>query len=121
MHDVHGDLSASALCAADAAPGHFQMNHGKISCCSLPAPAAASPRRSHGLLAVRSTYEDGGAVLPRKHDFARTGSENWRSSRDDQNGEDDEGGWRLAGSRRDGERWCPPSPGEPEAAHAGNS
>ncbi|XP_029686962.1 GRB10-interacting GYF protein 2-like [Takifugu rubripes] len=77
---------------AEAAPGHFQMNH------------------------VRSTYEDGGAVLPRKHDFARTGSENWRSTRDDQNGEDDEGGWRLAGSRRDGERWCPPSPDGPRSA-----
>lgn len=49
--------------------------------------------------------------LPRKHEFTRAESENWRSSRDDQNGEDDEGGWRLAGSRRDGDRWCPPSPG----------
>uniref|UniRef100_H3DCQ0 GRB10 interacting GYF protein 2 n=1 Tax=Tetraodon nigroviridis TaxID=99883 RepID=H3DCQ0_TETNG len=66
---------------------------------------------------VRGNYEDGGTVLPRKHDFARTGSENWRSSRDDQNGEDDEGGWRLAGSRRDGDRWCPPEPRDgPRAA-----
>lgn len=69
------------------------------------------------LLAVRGNYEDGGTVLPRKHDFARTGSENWRSSRDDQNGEDDEGGWRLAGSRRDGDRWCPPSPGASKMRH----
>lgn len=61
--------------------------------------------------AVRGNYEDAGTVLPRKHDFTRAESENWRSSRDDQNGEDDEGGWRLAGSRRDGDRWCPPSPG----------
>lgn len=77
-------------------------------------------RHSHILLsAVRGNYEDGATVLPRKHDFARTGSENWRSSRDDQNGEDDEGGWRLAGSRRDGDRWCPPSPGDSEVPLAG--
>lgn len=63
------------------------------------------------LFAVRGNYEDGVTGLPRKHDFTRAESENWRSSRDDQNGEDDEGGWRLAGSRRDGDRWCPPSPG----------
>lgn len=107
-------LTYSALCAAEAAPGHFQMNHGKISCCTLtPPPPPLRRRRSHVLFAVRSNYEDGGAVLPRKHEFARMGSENWRSSREDQNGEDDEGGWRLAGSRRDGERWCPPSPGDP--------
>ncbi|XP_076601121.1 GRB10-interacting GYF protein 2 isoform X1 [Chaetodon auriga] len=76
----------------DAAPGHFQMNH------------------------IRGNYEDGVTGLPRKHDFTRAESENWRSSRDDQNGEDDEGGWRLAGSRRDGDRWCPPSPDGPRSA-----
>ncbi|KAM3604099.1 uncharacterized protein V6R79_006295 [Siganus canaliculatus] len=76
----------------DAAPGHFQMNH------------------------IRGNYEDVGTGLPRKHDFTRSESENWRSSRDDQNGEDDDGGWRLAGSRRDGDRWCPPSPDGPRSA-----
>nr|XP_046264503.1 GRB10-interacting GYF protein 2 isoform X3 [Scatophagus argus] len=76
----------------DAAPGHFQMNH------------------------IRGNYEDGGTVLQRKHEFTRAESENWRSSRDEQNGEDDEGGWRLAGSRRDGDRWCPPSPDGPRSA-----
>ncbi|XP_068604992.1 GRB10-interacting GYF protein 2 [Brachionichthys hirsutus] len=75
----------------DAAPGHFQMNH------------------------IRGNYEDVAAILPRKHDFTRAASENWRSSRDDQNGEDDEGGWRLAGSRRDGDRWCPPNPDGPRS------
>uniref|UniRef100_A0A7N6FBI8 GYF domain-containing protein n=1 Tax=Anabas testudineus TaxID=64144 RepID=A0A7N6FBI8_ANATE len=65
---------------------------------------------------VRGNYEDGGAGLPRKHDFTRSESENWRTSRDDQNGEDDEGGWRLAGSRRDSDRWCPPSPDGPRSA-----
>uniref|UniRef100_A0A671Z0I5 GRB10 interacting GYF protein 2 n=1 Tax=Sparus aurata TaxID=8175 RepID=A0A671Z0I5_SPAAU len=65
---------------------------------------------------VRGNYEDGGTGLPRKHEFTRAESENWRSSRDDQNGEDDEGGWRLAGSRRDGDRWCPPSPDGPRSA-----
>ncbi|XP_056148680.1 GRB10-interacting GYF protein 2 isoform X2 [Lampris incognitus] len=76
----------------DAAPAHFQINH------------------------IRANYEDVGTGLPRKHDFTRSESENWRTSRDDQNGEDDEGGWRLAGSRRDGERWCPPSPDGPRSA-----
>uniref|UniRef100_A0A3Q4BTL0 GYF domain-containing protein n=1 Tax=Mola mola TaxID=94237 RepID=A0A3Q4BTL0_MOLML len=65
---------------------------------------------------VRGNYEDSGTVLPRKHDFTRAESENWRSSRDDQNGEDDDGGWRLAGSRREGDRWCPPSPDGPRSA-----
>uniref|UniRef100_A0A8C7NYE7 GYF domain-containing protein n=1 Tax=Oncorhynchus mykiss TaxID=8022 RepID=A0A8C7NYE7_ONCMY len=65
---------------------------------------------------VRANYEDVGTGvggLPvRKHDFTRSESENWRTSRDEANGEDgDEGGWRLAGaSRRDSDRWCPPSP-----------
>uniref|UniRef100_A0A6Q2X073 GYF domain-containing protein n=1 Tax=Esox lucius TaxID=8010 RepID=A0A6Q2X073_ESOLU len=65
---------------------------------------------------VRATYEEvgtGTAGLPvRKHEFTRSESENWRTSRDEANGEDyDEGGWRLAGaSRRDNDRWCPPSP-----------
>ncbi|KAM7400621.1 hypothetical protein PAMA_005017 [Pampus argenteus] len=76
----------------DAAPGHFQMNH------------------------IRNNYDDGVTGLPRKHDFTRSESENWRTSRDDQNGEDDEGGWRLAGSRRDSDRWCPPSPDGPRSA-----
>uniref|UniRef100_A0A3B5RED3 GRB10 interacting GYF protein 2 n=1 Tax=Xiphophorus maculatus TaxID=8083 RepID=A0A3B5RED3_XIPMA len=62
------------------------------------------------------TYEDGGTGLPRKHEFTRSESENWRTSRDDQNGEDDEGGWHLAGSRRDNERWCPLSPDGPRSA-----
>uniref|UniRef100_A0A3Q3AK25 GRB10 interacting GYF protein 2 n=1 Tax=Kryptolebias marmoratus TaxID=37003 RepID=A0A3Q3AK25_KRYMA len=76
----------------EAAPGHFPMNH------------------------IRGAYEDGGAGLPRKHDFTRSESENWRTSRDDQNGEDDEGVWRLAGSQRDNDRWCPPSPDGPRSA-----
>ncbi|MEQ2168899.1 hypothetical protein GOODEAATRI_019410 [Goodea atripinnis] len=63
-----------------------------------------------GRKARGGTYEDGGTGLPRKHEFTRSESENWRTSRDDQNGEDDEGGWHLAGSRRDNDRWCPPSP-----------
>lgn len=70
------------------------------------------------LTTVRSNYEDAAPALPRKHDFTRAESENWRSTRDDQNGEDDEGGWRLAGSRRDGDRWCPPSPGWESTTYA---
>ncbi|XP_047224490.1 GRB10-interacting GYF protein 2 isoform X2 [Girardinichthys multiradiatus] len=77
----------------EAAPGHFQINHTR-----------------------GGTYEDGGTGLPRKHEFTRSESENWRTSRDDQNGEDDEGGWHLAGSRRDNDRWCPPSPDGPRSA-----
>ncbi|XP_066508555.1 GRB10-interacting GYF protein 2-like isoform X3 [Hoplias malabaricus] len=78
----------------DGAPAHFQLNH------------------------IRGNYEDGGpGGLVRKHDFARSESENWRLTRDEQNGEDEEGGgWRLAGSRRDNERWCPPSPDGPRSA-----
>ncbi|XP_038819973.1 GRB10-interacting GYF protein 2-like isoform X6 [Salvelinus namaycush] len=69
---------------------------------------------------VRANYEEVGTGvggLPvRKHDFTRSESENWRTSREEVNGEDgEEGGWRLAGTlacalRRDSERWCPPSP-----------
>ncbi|XP_055084647.1 GRB10-interacting GYF protein 2 isoform X2 [Periophthalmus magnuspinnatus] len=76
----------------DAVPGHFQINH------------------------IRGNYEEAVPGIPRKHDFIRSESENWRTSRDDQNGEDDEGGWRLAGSRRDSDRWCPPSPDAPRSA-----
>ncbi|XP_026004733.1 GRB10-interacting GYF protein 2 isoform X6 [Astatotilapia calliptera] len=54
----------------DAAPGHFQINH------------------------MRGNYEDGGAGLPRKHDFTRSESENWRTSRDDQNDGPRSAGWR---------------------------
>ncbi|XP_041805444.1 GRB10-interacting GYF protein 2 isoform X2 [Chelmon rostratus] len=54
----------------DAAPGHFQMNH------------------------IRGNYEDGVTGLPRKHDFTRAESENWRSSRDDQNDGPRSAGWR---------------------------
>ncbi|XP_041697844.2 GRB10-interacting GYF protein 2 isoform X3 [Coregonus clupeaformis] len=77
---------------SDVAPAHFPMNH------------------------IRANYEEVGTGmggLPvRKHDFTRSESENWRTSRDEVNGEDgDEGGWRLAGApRRDSDRWCPPSP-----------
>ncbi|XP_044223708.1 GRB10-interacting GYF protein 2 isoform X5 [Thunnus albacares] len=54
----------------DGAPGHFQMNH------------------------IRSNYEDGVTGLPRKHDFTRSESENWRTSRDDQNDGPRSAGWR---------------------------
>ncbi|XP_061776340.1 GRB10-interacting GYF protein 2 isoform X3 [Nerophis ophidion] len=45
----------------EGAPGHFQINH------------------------IRNNYEDAGSGLPRKHDFIRSESGNWRTSRDDQN------------------------------------
>lgn len=65
------------------------------------------------LFAARPNFEEGGTVAAgRKHEFIRSESENWRIFREEQNGEDDDGGWRLAGSRRDGERWRPHSPGE---------
>ncbi|KAG7457048.1 hypothetical protein MATL_G00242440, partial [Megalops atlanticus] len=76
----------------DGAPAHFQLNH------------------------IRANYDEGGPAAGRKHEFTRSESENWRVSREEQNGEDDEGGWRLAGSRRDGDRWCPPSPDGPRSA-----
>ena len=62
---------------------------------------------------MRPNFEEGGtAATGRKHEFIRSESENWRIFREEQNGEDEDGGWRLAGSRRDGERWRPHSPGE---------
>ncbi|XP_062284647.1 GRB10-interacting GYF protein 2 [Scomber scombrus] len=54
----------------DGVPGHFPMNH------------------------IRSNYEDGVTGLPRKHDFTRSESENWRTSRDDQNDAPRSAGWR---------------------------
>ncbi|XP_074888197.1 GRB10-interacting GYF protein 2 isoform X10 [Buteo buteo] len=66
---------------------------------------------------VRPNFEEGGtATTGRKHEFIRSESENWRIFREEQNGEDDDGGWRLAGSRRDGERWRPHSPDCPRSA-----
>uniref|UniRef100_A0A8C2IDS6 GRB10 interacting GYF protein 2 n=1 Tax=Cyprinus carpio TaxID=7962 RepID=A0A8C2IDS6_CYPCA len=65
---------------------------------------------------IRANYEDAGAGNSRKHEFIRSESDNWRMTRDEQNGEDDDGGWRIAGSRRDNERWCPPSPDGPRSA-----
>ncbi|XP_029308582.1 LOW QUALITY PROTEIN: GRB10-interacting GYF protein 2 [Cottoperca gobio] len=46
----------------EVAPGHFPMNH---------------------IAVVRSNYEDGVTGLPRKHDFTRSESENWRSAQND--------------------------------------
>ncbi|XP_004868136.1 GRB10-interacting GYF protein 2 isoform X3 [Heterocephalus glaber] len=60
----------------------------------------------------RPNFEESGPTsVGRKHEFIRSESENWRIFREEQNGEDEDGGWRLAGSRRDGERWRPHSPG----------
>uniref|UniRef100_H0ZAB0 GRB10 interacting GYF protein 2 n=1 Tax=Taeniopygia guttata TaxID=59729 RepID=H0ZAB0_TAEGU len=72
-----------------------------------------APRgRSSSRGRVRPNFEEGGTVTAgRKHEFIRSESENWRIFREEQNGEDEDGGWRLAGSRRDGERWRPHSPG----------
>ncbi|XP_043317942.1 GRB10-interacting GYF protein 2 isoform X4 [Cervus canadensis] len=65
----------------------------------------------------RPNFEEGGPVSAgRKHEFIRSESENWRIFREEQNGEDEDGGWRLAGSRRDGERWRPHSPDGPRSA-----
>ncbi|XP_044886215.1 GRB10-interacting GYF protein 2 isoform X2 [Mauremys mutica] len=66
---------------------------------------------------VRPNFEEGGTTTTgRKHEFIRSESENWRIFREEQNGEDDDGGWRLAGPRRDGERWRPHSPDGPRSA-----
>ncbi|XP_036110483.1 GRB10-interacting GYF protein 2 isoform X4 [Molossus molossus] len=65
----------------------------------------------------RPNFEEGGPTLVgRKHEFIRSESDNWRIFREEQNGEDEDGGWRLAGSRRDGERWRPHSPDGPRSA-----
>lgn len=62
---------------------------------------------------VRPAFEEGGtAPAGRKHEFVRAESGNWRSLREELNGEDEEGGgvWRTAAPRRDGERWRSHSP-----------
>ncbi|XP_013012941.1 GRB10-interacting GYF protein 2 isoform X1 [Cavia porcellus] len=65
----------------------------------------------------RPNFEESGPTsVGRKHEFIRSESENWRIFREEQNGEDEDGGWRLAGSRRDGERWRPHSPDGPRSA-----
>ncbi|KAM4772114.1 GRB10-interacting GYF protein 2 [Rhinophrynus dorsalis] len=61
----------------------------------------------------RPAFEEGGAVpAGRKHEFIRSESGNWRSLREELNGEEEEGGgvWRTAAPRRDGERWRSHSP-----------
>ncbi|XP_037065955.1 GRB10-interacting GYF protein 2 isoform X7 [Peromyscus leucopus] len=64
----------------------------------------------------RPNFEESGPTsVGRKHEFIRSESENWRIFREEQNGEDEDGGWRLAGSRRDGERWRPHSPDGPRS------
>ncbi|XP_074860774.1 GRB10-interacting GYF protein 2 isoform X2 [Carettochelys insculpta] len=77
-----------------------------------------APRgRSSSRGRVRPNFEEGGTTTTgRKHEFIRSESENWRIFREEQNGEEDDGGWRLAGSRRDGERWRPHSPDGPRSA-----
>ncbi|KAE8604587.1 hypothetical protein XENTR_v10014748 [Xenopus tropicalis] len=62
---------------------------------------------------VRPTFEEGGtAPAGRKHEFIRSESGNWRSLREEMNGEEEEGGgvWRASAPRRDGERWRSHSP-----------
>ncbi|XP_077613970.1 GRB10-interacting GYF protein 2 isoform X2 [Crocuta crocuta] len=77
------------------------------------APRGRSSSRGRG----RPNFEEGGPTsVGRKHEFIRSESENWRIFREEQNGEDEDGGWRLAGSRRDGERWRPHSPDGPRSA-----
>ncbi|XP_071999363.1 GRB10-interacting GYF protein 2 [Engystomops pustulosus] len=63
--------------------------------------------------AARPAFEEGGtAPAGRKHEFIRAESGNWRSLREELNGEEEEGGgvWRTAAPRREGERWRSHSP-----------
>ncbi|XP_064443332.1 GRB10-interacting GYF protein 2 isoform X6 [Mirounga angustirostris] len=77
------------------------------------APRGRSSSRGRG----RPNFEEVGPTsVGRKHEFIRSESENWRIFREEQNGEDEDGGWRLAGPRRDGERWRPHSPDGPRSA-----
>ncbi|XP_056420591.1 GRB10-interacting GYF protein 2 isoform X2 [Hyla sarda] len=62
---------------------------------------------------ARPAFEEGGtAPAGRKHEIIRSESGNWRSLREELNGEEEEGGgvWRTAAPRRDGERWRSHSP-----------
>uniref|UniRef100_A0A146P5F4 GRB10 interacting GYF protein 2 n=1 Tax=Fundulus heteroclitus TaxID=8078 RepID=A0A146P5F4_FUNHE len=66
----------------EAAPGHFQVNH-------IP------PFVARGV-----PYEEGGTALPRKHEFTRSESENWRTSRDEQSDGPRSAGWREQPDQR---------------------
>ncbi|XP_078419772.1 GRB10-interacting GYF protein 2 isoform X2 [Cetorhinus maximus] len=91
------------------------LNHPKDQHSSLGAPSDFLSSSGFLLKSGRPTFEEMGSSSTRKHEFTRSESENWRICRDEQNGEDDDGGWRLAGPRREGDRWQPHSPGWREA------
>ncbi|XP_078064629.1 GRB10-interacting GYF protein 2 isoform X2 [Mustelus asterias] len=91
------------------------LSHPKDQHSSLGAPNDFLSSSGFILKSGRPTFEEMGSSSTRKHEFTRSESENWRVCRDEQNGEDDDGGWRLAGPRREGDRWQPHSPGWREA------
>uniref|UniRef100_A0A2I3HMS9 GRB10 interacting GYF protein 2 n=1 Tax=Nomascus leucogenys TaxID=61853 RepID=A0A2I3HMS9_NOMLE len=93
-------------------PGRKDVGKNGYYCMYSPVLLLGQPLRQG-----RPNFEEGGPTsVGRKHEFIRSESENWRIFREEQNGEDEDGGWRLAGSRRDGERWRPHSPDGPRSA-----
>nr|XP_033780254.1 GRB10-interacting GYF protein 1 isoform X2 [Geotrypetes seraphini] len=58
---------------------------------------------------ARVAFDETGAAA--RKEFARSDSDNWRTLREEQEG-DDEGSWRLMGVRRDGERWHSVNPAD---------
>ncbi|XP_069752739.1 GRB10-interacting GYF protein 2 isoform X3 [Narcine bancroftii] len=91
------------------------LNHPKDQHSNLGAPSDFLSTSGFPLKSGRTTFEEMGTSSTRKHEFTRSESENWRVCRDEQNGEDDDGGWRLTGHRREGDGWQPHSAGWREA------
>lgn len=58
----------------------------------------------------RPTFEESGTMgAGKKHEFTRSESDNWRHLKEEVNGREDEDGiWRPAGTRKEGERWARP-------------
>nr|XP_033780262.1 GRB10-interacting GYF protein 1 isoform X10 [Geotrypetes seraphini] len=63
---------------------------------------------------ARVAFDETGAAA--RKEFARSDSDNWRTLREEQEG-DDEGSWRLMGVRRDGERWHSVNPDGKDSLH----
>uniref|UniRef100_H3ALA7 GRB10 interacting GYF protein 1 n=1 Tax=Latimeria chalumnae TaxID=7897 RepID=H3ALA7_LATCH len=59
---------------------------------------------------ARVGFEEGSTAS--RKDYTRSDSDNWRTLREEQHEDDEEGSWRSAGVRKDSERWRSASPAE---------
>ncbi|XP_064408980.1 GRB10-interacting GYF protein 1 isoform X2 [Latimeria chalumnae] len=63
---------------------------------------------------ARVGFEEGSTAS--RKDYTRSDSDNWRTLREEQHEDDEEGSWRSAGVRKDSERWRSASPEGPRSA-----